>query len=69
MQSSLTMDLGLTSYDIVEVCAYMEDILQVEISDEILPDLSTVGDLVIHLESLKKNCGCDEIDHDSSFAG
>ena len=53
MQSSLTLDLGLTSYDVIEVCAYLEDMLQVEISDEVLPELSSVGDLILHLENLK----------------
>ena len=52
MQSSLTLDLGLTSYDVIEICAYLEDLFQVEISDDILPDLSSVGDLVYYLESL-----------------
>ena len=52
MNSSLTLDLGLTSYDIIEVCAYLEDMLQIEISDEVLSNLSTVGDLVTYLESI-----------------
>ena len=52
MGSSLTLDLGLTSFDIIEVSAYLEDILQVEISDEIIPDLYSVGDLVVYLESI-----------------
>ena len=69
MQSSLTLDLGLTSYDIVEVCAYMEDILQVEISDEILPGLSSVGDLVLHIESLKNAGDCDVLNPEYSLAG
>lgn len=50
MQSSLVLDLGLTSYDIIEVCAYLEDMFSVEISEEILPNLSTVGDLVTYIE-------------------
>ena len=54
MQSSLTLDLGLTSFDVIEVCAYLEDMFQVEFSDEILPELSSVGDLILHLESLKR---------------
>ena len=52
MNSSLTLDLGLTSYDIIEVCAYLEDMLQIEISDEALSSLNTVGDLVNYLESV-----------------
>ena len=53
MQSSLTLDLGLTSYDIIEACAYLEDQFQVEISDEVIPCLSSVGDLVLHLSPLR----------------
>ena len=52
MNSTLTLDLGLTSYDIIEVCAYLEDMLQIEMSDEVLSNLQTVGDLVIYLESI-----------------
>lgn len=51
MESSLALDLGLTSYDIIEICAYLEDMFQIEISDEVLSDLFTVGDLVNYVES------------------
>lgn len=53
MQSSFTLDLGLTSYDLIEMCAYLEDQFQVEIADEVLPTLTTVGDLVHYLEKEK----------------
>ena len=52
MESSFTLDLGLTSYDIIEVCAYLEDQLDIEIPDEIIPYLCSAGDLTIHLERL-----------------
>ena len=51
MESSLSFDLGLTSYEIIEVCAYLEDLLHVEIADEIISDLYSAGDLVVYLEN------------------
>ena len=68
MESLLVLEIGLTSYDVIEVCAYLEDMFQVEISDEILPELSSVGDLVLHIESQKNADECDVMNPDYSFA-
>jgi acyl carrier protein len=50
MQSSFTLDLGMTSYDLIEMCALLEEQFQVEIEDEVLPTLESVGNLVHYLE-------------------
>ena len=50
MLSSLSLDLGFTSYDIIEMCAHLEELLHIEISDEILSSMTSVGDLVFYLE-------------------
>lgn len=46
-------DLGLNSYAIVEIINDIEDELDIEIPDSILPDIKTVGDMVKFLEENK----------------
>ncbi len=43
-------DLGLNSYSIIEIINDIEDELNIEIPDSILPDIKTVGDIVNYLD-------------------
>lgn len=45
-ESELGNDLDLTSFQLVEICAELEDELDVEISEEDLPGIITIGDLM-----------------------
>ncbi len=43
-------DLGFDEIDMADLCMSLEDVFDKEISDEDLEKISTVGDLVNHLE-------------------
>lgn len=44
-------DLGLNSFDIVNIVVEIEDAFNIEISDRDIRTLSTVGDVICYLES------------------
>lgn len=48
--SVLQADLGLSSFDVVEIVTDFEEVFQVEIPDCILPKFISVGDIVEYLE-------------------
>ena len=50
MEASLTEDLELDSLDAVDLNAALEEELGVAMSDEVLKDVQTVGDIVRYLE-------------------
>ena len=50
METGVTEDLGADSLDLVEVLSAIEDELDVEIPDEVLENMKTVGDLVKYIE-------------------
>ena len=45
-ESELGNDLDLTSFQLVEICAELEDEFDVDISEEDLPGIITIGDLM-----------------------
>ncbi len=53
METGVTEDLGADSLDLVEVLSAIEDALDVEIPDEVLENMKTVGDLVKYIEENK----------------
>ena len=48
--SSLTGDLGADSLDLVDLAMSIEDEFDIELSDEALEKIKTVGDLVSYIE-------------------
>lgn len=54
--SELAGDLDLTSFQLVEMCAELEDEFAIEISEEDLSDIITIGDLV---NVITKNGGAE----------
>ena len=53
METGVSDDLGADSLDLVEVLSAIEYELDVEIPDEALENLKTVGDLVKYIEENK----------------
>lgn len=45
-ESELGNDLDLTSFQLVEICAELEDEFGIEISEDDLPGIITIGDLM-----------------------
>ena len=48
--SSITGDLGADSLDLVDLAMSIEDEFDIELSDEALEKIKTVGDLVSYIE-------------------
>lgn len=51
MNTNIADDLGADSLDVVEVLMSIEDEFSVEILDEKIEDIKTIGDLVSYIES------------------
>lgn len=54
LQARLAEDLGADSIDAVELIMNIEDEFNIQVSDELAQSIKTVGDLVKHIEALKK---------------
>ncbi len=52
-EANLLRDLTLDSIDLVDVVMSLEDEFEMEISDEALEDIDTIGDLVKFIEDNK----------------
>ena len=51
MESDIANDLGADSLDVVEVLMSIEDEFKVEIPDEEIDNIKTIGDLVTYIEN------------------
>ena len=51
MSTGIADDLGADSLDVVEVLMSIEDEFKVEIPDEAIEDIKTIGDLVNYIEN------------------
>ncbi|MBQ7106065.1 MAG: acyl carrier protein [Clostridia bacterium] len=54
MESDIAADLGADSLDVVELLMTIEDEFDVEIPDEEIENIKTIGDLVKYIEANKK---------------
>ena len=50
--TKLVADLGLNSFELVNLLIAFEEKLDIEIDDDNLPEFETVGDIVDYLETL-----------------
>lgn len=50
--TQLVADLGLNSFELVNLLIAFEEKLDIEIDDDDLPEFETVGDIVDYLETL-----------------
>ena len=50
IDSSLIKDLGLSSYDVLDLSCQIEDMFNVEVPDEKIANLETIRDIVDLLE-------------------
>ena len=48
--SNLRNDLGLTSFDLAELTVHIEDEFEIEVPDDEIENIKTVGELVAYIE-------------------
>ena len=48
--STLRADLGLSSFDIVNLSVALEEVFEVEFEESEIPTLNTVGDIIVSIE-------------------
>ncbi len=53
MESVITEDLGADSLDVVDLVMALEDKFDIQIPDEAMANIKTVGDIVNYVESNK----------------
>ena len=54
LESELSGDLGINSIELADLVMLCEDTFKVEIKDEDISSLTTVGDVVSYLEKITK---------------
>ena len=54
MEAVITDDLGADSLDVVDLVMDLEDAFSIEIPDEALADIKTIGDIVTYIEKETK---------------
>lgn len=52
--SRLTGDLGLSSFELIEILVRLENEFHVHLDDRSLPDIQTVGDVIAMLECRRR---------------
>lgn len=55
--ASLTIDLGLESFEVCRLVVLVEDLLDEQIPDDLIPQLQTVGDLYSYYEARSVESG------------
>ena len=50
--TNIVTDLGLNSFELINLIIAFEDALDIEIEDDELPEFKTVGDIVDYLEEI-----------------
>jgi acyl carrier protein len=50
MEAVITDDLGADSLDVVDLVMDLEDAFSIEIPDEAMADIKTIGDIVAYIE-------------------
>lgn len=53
MDSNIAMDLGADSLDVVDLVMTIEDEFEIEVPDEEVENIKTVGDVVNYIEANK----------------
>lgn len=53
MESDIAADLGADSLDVVDLIMSIEDEFEIEVPDEQVENIRTVGDVVNYIESVK----------------
>lgn len=51
LETRLVGDLGMTSFDLVNAVVAFEDEFDIEISDDQIKDIQTIGDIINELEN------------------
>lgn len=54
METNIKTDLGLTSFDFINLIALIEDTFHIEIEEEKYHSINTVGDLIKYLENARR---------------
>lgn len=54
MEAVITDDLGADSLDVVDLVMDLEDAFSIEIPDEAMVDIKTIGDIVTYIEKETK---------------
>lgn len=54
MEAVITDDLGADSLDVVDLVMSLEDAFSIEIPDEAMADIKTIGDIVTYIEKETK---------------
>lgn len=53
MESNIAEDLGADSLDVVDLIMSIEDEFEIEVPDDQVENIKTVGDVVNYIESMK----------------
>lgn len=54
MESNIAEDLGADSLDVVDLIMSIEDEFEIEVPDDQIENIKTVGDVVNYIESVKQ---------------
>lgn len=54
METNIKTDLGLTSFDFINLIALIEDTFHIEIEEEKYHSINTVGDLIEYIENARR---------------